>query len=101
MDEEKSSDSNDDRAHMVGRPPSNKALKEAAEAAEKRKHMDAKYSVARFRRLLDYFRELQIMTPDTPPLLVERIRNLAEYLVYGQKINDSVYFEDFIEENVC
>ena len=63
--------------------------------------IDEKYSLQKYRLLLEYFRELLVMTPETPTHLVEKVRNLAEFLVYGQKYDVPVYFEEFIEENVC
>ena len=68
--------------------------------AEKRRVIDAKYSIERYRNLLDYFRDCQVLTPETPTILVEKVRNLAEFLVYGQKFGLSIYFEELIEENV-
>jgi len=63
--------------------------------------INLKYSLDKFRSLLDYFRNVQVLTPDSPPYVVEKVRNLAEFLVYGQEYGRSAYFEEFIEENVC
>ena len=76
-------------------------VKKELKLAEERRFIDQKYSLERYRELLEYFRDVQVMTPDTPAYLVEKIRNLAEFLVYGQKFDTSIYFEEFIEENVC
>ena len=76
-------------------------IKREKEKEQERQKISKTYSVERFRQLLDYFREVQMMTPETPTHLVEKIRNLAEFLVYGQKFDSSIYFEEFIEENVC
>ena len=43
---------------------------------------------------------MQVLTPDSPRYVVEKTRNLAEFLVYGQKYDESTYFEEFIEEDV-
>ena len=63
--------------------------------------MDAKYSLDKYRALLEYFREIQVLTPEGTKQVVEKVRNLAEFLVYGQKYNKSIYFEEFIEDKVC
>ena len=63
--------------------------------------INRKYSLEKYRNLLEYFRDVQVLTPESPQFIVEKIRNLAEFLVYGQKYEKSVYFEEFIEENVC
>lgn len=76
-------------------------MKKVQQKAEDRRIIDEKYSLERYRELLDYFRDVQIVTPGTHTYLVEKIRNLAEFLVYGQKFDVSTYFEEFIEENVC
>ena len=62
--------------------------------------MHDKYSIDRYRNLLQYFRDVQVLTPDSPRYVVEKTRNLAEFLVYGQKYDESTYFEEFIEEDV-
>ena len=63
--------------------------------------MHEKYSIEKYRAILDYFRDVQVLTPDSPQYIVEKVRNLAEFLVYGQKFDQSIYFEEFIEENIC
>ena len=63
--------------------------------------IDKKYSIDKYRVVLEYFRDVQVLTPDSPAYIVEKVRNLAEFLVYGQKFNNSIYFEEFIEGNVC
>lgn len=63
--------------------------------------MDEKYAIELFRSLLDYFRDVQVLTPESPGFIVEKIRYLAEFLVYGQEYDYTLYFEEFIEENVC
>lgn len=66
------------------------------------KKMEKNYSLEKYRSLLDYFRDFQVLTvPESANIIADRIRMLAEFLIYGQKINESIYFEEFIEENVC
>ena len=45
--------------------------------------INRKYSLEKYRNLLEYFRDVQVLTPDSPQFIVEKIRNLAEFLVYG------------------
>ena len=49
--------------------------------------MHEKYSIEKYRAILDYFRDVQVLTPDSPQYIVEKVRNLAEFLVYGQKFD--------------
>jgi len=96
-------DHEDDQDTIVGAQAVARRIEKAKtikKDAEKRRVIDAKYSIERYRNLLDYFRDVQVLTPDTPTFLVEKVRNLAEFLVYGQKFNLQIYFEEFIEENV-
>ena len=53
------------------------------EDLKQKKKIDAQFSIERYRNLLAYFRDVQTLTPDSPSYLVEKIRNLAEFLVYG------------------
>ena len=59
-----------------------------------------KYSEEKFRVLLVYFRDIQMITPSSDVFVVEKIRNLAEFLVFGEKYELSHYFDLFIEENI-
>ena len=59
-----------------------------------------KYSEDKFRVLLAYFRDIQMITPTIDVFVVEKIRNLAEFLVFGEKYGLSHYFDLFIEENI-
>jgi hypothetical protein len=50
-----------------------------------RRELDEKYAIELYRSLLDYFKDVQVLTPESPSFIVEKIRNLAEFLVYGQE----------------
>ena len=62
--------------------------------------MHAAYSEVKLKELIIWFRDVQFLTEFNHIYIVEKVRNLSEFLVYGEKTNQTQYFEMFIEENV-
>lgn len=58
------------------------------------------YSEAKLKDLIVWFHDVQFLTEFNHIYIVEKVRNLSEFLVYGEKRGDSSHFEMFIEENV-
>ena len=71
------------------------------QAQKQQSRLDRKYSIEKYRSLLDYFRDVQVLTPEAVNFIVSKVRLLHEFLIYGQKTEEPIYFEEFIEDNVC
>jgi len=59
----------------------------------------SQYSEDKLARLLLWLKEQQAPTPRDVNMIVENIRTLTEFLVFGEKYQKT-YFELFIDENV-
>ena len=58
-----------------------------------------KYNEQNYRSLLAYFKDVQIVTKTNPSFIVEKIRDLAEFLIFAEKYGLSHYFDMLIEDN--
>ena len=98
-----SSDSEKDIVNSLGTPHIPADREEETKGNSKAMiKLEKKYSIDKYRSLLDYFRDIQVLTSkESATFISDKIRFLAEFLVFGQKYDQSIYFEEFIEENVC
>ena len=63
---------------------------------------EVQYSEERYRNLLDTF-NLQskvVAASESTAFIVDKIRNIAEFLIFAQRNQNSNYFDDFVEEGI-
>ena len=60
--------------------------------------MENKYSLEEFAELISSIELAKdSLMPDQIPIFIENIRNISEFLLFGEKFNQSAYFETFKE----